>query len=312
MAQHLLEASPETVHWGYFDSKLRPHLTIESGETVIISAVSGGPDILPAAPLLIPPAQLAIHEKVTRRMVPGHICTGPVAVRGARPGQVLQIDVRNIEPLAQWGYNLVKPLVGALPYDFEDKRLYHLLLNEERTAWKLPWGQQVPYKPFFGVMGVAPPPSWGTISSMPPRQHGGNIDNRELGVGATLYLPVFADGALFSVGDGHGAQSDGEIGMAVETGLIGTFTLTIRNDMTLEWPLGETPTHMITMAFDPDLDDCLVVALRQMLELLASRTILDRYQAYALLNLAAELRITQVANGNKGVHCMLQKQYFEV
>lgn len=310
MVKHVLEPSPETVHWGYFDSKLTPRLAIESGDTVVISSVSGGPEILPPAPHVIPPAQLAIHEKVTRRVLPGHILTGPVAVRGSKPGQVLQIDINDIAPLTQWAYHLIMPLLGALPYDFQERRLIHLTLDDQRTAWRLPWGQQVPYKPFFGVMGVAPPPSWGAISSLPPRQHGGNIDNKELGAGSTLYLPIFAEGALFSAGDGHGAQSDGEIGMAVETGLVGIFRLTVRPDMSLEWPLAETPTHMITMAFDPDLDDCVVVALRNMVNLVVSRTKLDRYQAYALTNLAAELRITQVANGNKGVHCMLGKQYF--
>jgi len=309
IVEHALDASPGTVHWGYFDATLAPQATIGSGERITISAVSGGPDTLPGPPLEVPAAQRAIHEKVSKRM-PGHICTGPVAVRGARPGQTLQVDIEKIEPLTPWGYHLIRPLVGALPYDFDERRLIHPVLDRQRRAWILPWGQEIPYRPFFGVMGVAPPPSWGLISSLPPRQNGGNIDNRELGEGSTLYLPIFTDGALFSVGDGHGAQSDGEIGMAVETGLIGTFRLTVRDDMPLKWPLGETPKHMITMGFDPDLDDCVVIALRLMLDLLLTRTRLDRYQAYALMNLAADLRITQVANGNNGVHCMLEKKYF--
>ena len=136
------------------------------------------------------------------------------------------------------------------------------------------------------------------------------MDNKELVAGTTLYLPIFTDGALFSVGDGHGAQGDGEVCItAIETGLIGTFSLTVRDDMKLEWPMAETPTHMMTMAFDPDLDDCVVIALRQMLDLLCTRAGLDRYQAYTLLSLAADLRITQVVNGSKGVHVMLEKRY---
>lgn len=312
LRHHRLDASPETVHWGYFGAGIEPRLTIESGDKVTISAVSGGAEILPPSPLVVPAAQLEIHAKVFEKMIPGHIMTGPVAVRGARRGHVLQIDIERIEPLADWAYHLIKPLVGALPLDFEERRLIHLTLDREKWSWRLPWGQEVPWEPFFGVMGVAPPPGWGTIGSLPPRQNGGNIDNRELGPGATLYLPVFADGALFSVGDGHGAQSDGEIGMACETGLVGTFRLTLRDDFTLEWPMAETPTHFMTMAADPDLDDCVVIALRSMLDLLVSRTGLDRYQAYALMNLVAELRITQVANGDKGVHCMMKKQYFNV
>jgi acetamidase/formamidase len=145
---------------------------------------------------------------------------------------------------------------------------------------------------------------------LPPRRNGGNLDNKELVAGTTLYLPVFVDGALFSVGDGHGVQGDGEVCItAVETGLTGTFKLTVRDDMQLTWPMAETPTHMMTMAFDPDLDDCVVIALRSMIDLLVARAGLDRYQAYALCSLAADLRVTQVVNGNKGIHCMIQKKY---
>ncbi|HEX2336099.1 MAG TPA: acetamidase/formamidase family protein, partial [Hyphomicrobiaceae bacterium] len=144
----------------------------------------------------------------------------------------------------------------------------------------------------------------------PPRRNGGNLDNKELVAGATLYLPIHVEEALFSVGDGHAAQGDGEVCVtAIETGLVGCFELVVRNDCTLEWPRAETPTHVITMAFDPDLDQCVVIALRQMVELVARETGIDRQEAYALCSLAADLRITQVVNGSKGVHVMLEKRY---
>jgi len=169
---------------------------------------------------------------------------------------------------------------------------------------------EIPLKPFFGVLAVAPPAAWGTLSTIPPRPNGGNIDNKELTEGSTLYLPIFVDTALFSVGDGHAAQGDGEVCLsAIETGLVGTFRLTVRDDMRSAWPSAETPSHFITMAFDPDLDDCVEIALRQMLDLICARTNLDRYQAYTLCSLACDLRITQVVNGNKGVHAMLPKHY---
>src|SRR5476651_2604628 len=161
-------------------------------------------------------------------------------------------------------------------------------------------------------MAVAPPVEWGRIPTPPPRRNGGNMDNKELVAGTTLYLPIFTDGALFSVGDGHGAQGDGEVCVsAIETGLVGTLRLTVRTDMRLAWPYAETPTHVITMAFDPDLDDCVVIALRLMLDLMEKRIGLSRSHAYMLASLAADLRITQVVNGNKGVHCMLQKKYLK-
>jgi acetamidase/formamidase len=309
MPPALLAPSPDTVHWGFFDATLKPRLAVESGARVTITSVSGGADLMPSPPLVVPPELSAIQAKVAPKLGP-HILTGPVAVTGAKPGQVLQVDIEAIEVFYDWGYNAVRPLAGALPDDFAEKRLIHVVLDRAKKVWRLPWGQEVPLAPFFGVMGTAPPPAWGAVSTAPPRRNGGNLDNKELVAGTTLYLPIFVDDALFSVGDGHGVQGDGEVCItAVETGLTGTFRLTVRDDMRLEWPMAETPTHMITMAFDPDLDDCVVIALRQMLDLICARAGLDRYQAYSLASLAADLRVTQVVNGNKGIHVMLDKRY---
>ena len=134
------------------------------------------------------------------------------------------------------------------------------------------------------------------------------MDNKELVAGTTLYLPIYVDGALFSVGDGHGVQGDGEVCVtAIETGLIGTFDLHVRDDLALEWPMAETPTHLMTMAFDPDLDDAVVIALRTMIKLICARTNLSREDAYTLCSLAADLRVTQVVNGTKGIHVMLPR-----
>jgi len=305
-----VDAGPATVHWGFFDAKLAPVLTVGSGERVTMSSVSGPPELMPPPPFVIPPALPAIHAANGKQRFFGHMCTGPVAVRGAKAGQVLQVDIEAIELNYDWGYNTIRPLAGALPDDFKEFRNIHLTLDRARMVGRLPWGQEIPLRPFFGVMAVAPPAAWGVIPTPPPRRNGGNMDNKELVAGTTLYLPIFTDGALFSVGDGHGAQGDGEVCItAIETGLVGTFKLTARDDMKLEWPMAETPTHVITMAFDPDLDDCVVIALRQMLDLVCARAGLDRYQAYTLLSLAADLRITQVVNGSKGVHVMLEKRY---
>jgi acetamidase/formamidase len=214
-----IDAAPETVHWGFFEAGLKPVLTIESGERVVLSSVSGTPDLMPPPPMKIPPALPALHKGATRRVIPGHMCTGPVAVRGARAGGVLQVDIEAIELNYDWGYNVVRPLAGALPYDFDEQHVVHIPLDPERMTARLPWGLEIPLRPFFGVMAVAPPPAWGTLSTLPPRQNGGNLDNKELVAGTTLYLPVFVEGALFSAGDGHGAQGDGEVCItAIETG----------------------------------------------------------------------------------------------
>ena len=300
------------MHWGFFDATLAPVAEIASGDTVTISTVSGNAEVMPRPPLVVPPALAAIHRKVTRRVVPGHICTGPVAVLGAKAGQVLEVRIKAIELNYDWGYNAIRPLGGALPDDFHEARVMHITLDQKKMTGRMPWGLEIPLRPFFGVMAVAPPPNWGSVSTLPPRRNGGNLDNKELTAGSTLYLPIQVDGALFSVGDGHAVQGDGEVCInAIETGLVGRFRLTVRDDMKLEWPYAETPTHAITMAFDPDLDDCVVIALRQMIDLIAKRSGISREDAYSLCSLVADLHITQVVNGSKGVHVMLEKKYLE-
>jgi acetamidase/formamidase len=238
--------------------------------------------------------------------------TGPVAVRGAKAGQVLEVRIKAIELHYDWGYNMSHPLVGALPDDFDHVHLMHIALDRTRMIGRLPWGLELPLRPFFGVMAVAPPKNWGTVASPPPRRNGGNMDNKELVAGTTLFLPIHVDGALFSVGDGHGVQGDGEVNInAIETGLIGTFELHLRDDMKLEWPMAETPTHVMTMGFDPDLDNAVVIALRDMIRLIGARTGISREEAYALCSLAADLRVTQVVNGAKGIHVMLEKSLLQ-
>jgi acetamidase/formamidase len=310
MADHHLASSPETVHWGYFDASLKPVLTIASGDRVTVDTVSGGPEVMPKSGFTIPPEVEVIHRTVPRKL-PGHILTGPIAVQGAKPGHVLQIDIEAISLRQDWGYNAIRPLAGALPDDFKEVRLVHIPCDREKGVGRLSWGAEVPLRPFFGVIGVAPPPAWGMISSLPPRKHGGNLDNKELVAGSRLYLPVHVEGGLVSMGDGHGAQGDGEVCVtAIETALTGTFKITLRQDMTLEWPRAETDTHVITMAFYPDLDVAARSALRQMIALLGERRGLSREDAYMLCSLAADLRITQFVNQNNGVHVMLEQRYF--
>jgi acetamidase/formamidase len=310
MQTHRLDAGADTVHWGFFDAALKPLITVAPGDTVVMSSVSGPASAMPppGSGLAVPEALKAIHQHVQPKLNGPHILTGPVAVRGAKAGQVLEVRIKAIELHYDWGYNAIRPLAGALPDDFDKARLIHIPLDRARMVGKLPWGLELPLKPFFGIMAVAPPPAWGPVASPPPRRNGGNMDNKELVAGTTLFLPIHVDGALFSVGDGHGVQGDGEVCItAIETGLVGTFELHVRDDMHLEWPLAETPTHVITMAFDPDLDDAVVIALRDMIKLICARTGISREDAYTLCSLAADLRVTQVVNGAKGIHVMLEK-----
>lgn len=307
----ILTASPETCHWGFFDARLAPLVTIDSGEEIIIESVSGGPQNLPGEGFHVPPGLLAIHEAGPPPM-PGHILTGPVAIRGALPGDVLQIDILDVALMQDWGYNYHGPLKGTLPHDFP--KAYHTIipLDAQRGVARMSWGLELPLTPFFGVMGVAPPAEWGRISTIEPRVFGGNLDNKELVAGTTLYLPVFNEGALFSCGDGHGAQGDGEVCVtAIETALRGRFRLSVLKDRNLAFPQAETPTHYITMGLHADLDRCVEMALRDMILLVSGRANISREDAYMLCSLAADLRITQTVNREKGVHMMISKSLID-
>lgn len=307
MAHHQLDACLATCHWGYFDAGLKPVLEIESGDSVTIRTVTGGAAHLPEGNPTIPPEIHEIHARA-ERMVPGHILTGPIAVRGARPGQVLEVQIRSVMPRTDFGYTMFRPLGGTLPDEFDYHAFRFIHLDRERNVAELPWGMELPLAPFFGVMGTAPPAHWGRVTSLVPRAFGGNLDNKELVAGSTLYLPVFAQGALFSCGDGHGAQGDGEVNVtAIETALRGRFRFTLRKDLKLAYPQAETDSDVITMGMDPDLDRCVEIALRDMIALVIARTGITREQAYALCSMAADLRITQTVNQNKGVHMMLRK-----
>ncbi len=307
MAHHHLPASVETCHWGFFEATLPPVLEIADGDRVTVETVTGGPDVLPPDGFHVPPELRDIHAR-SERLVPGHVLTGPIAVTGARPGDVLQVDIEDVQLRQDWGYNLHRPLAGTLPDDFPDTCKRNIPLDLERGIGRLPWGLELKLVPFFGVMGTAPPAAWGRIGSLIPRAHGGNLDNKELVAGTTLFLPVWTEGAGFSCGDGHGVQGDGEVNVtAIETALTGTFRLSLRRDLGLKMPRAQTPTHLITMGLDPDLDQAVVQALRDMIALMGEVAGLSRDDAYMLCSLAADLRVTQTVNGSKGIHCMIAR-----
>jgi acetamidase/formamidase len=308
---HHLRASAHTCHWGVFDARLPPVLQVASGDTVVIDSVSGGPDVVPASGFHVPPELREIHAAL-QPLMPGHILTGPVFVEGAEPGDTLEVRILDVRLRQDWGYNVIRPLAGTIPEDFDTGRTLILPLDAERMVARMPWGLDLPLHPFFGVMGVAPPAHWGRIGTIIPRAHGGNLDNTELRPGSSLFLPVHVPGALFSCGDGHGAQGDGEVcTTAIETALQGRFELVVHKRTEgappLRYPRAETPTHWISMGMDPSLDQCMTMALRQMIAFIVERGGLSREDAYTLCSLAVDFRVTQTVNTHKGVHAMLKK-----
>ncbi|WP_207539107.1 acetamidase/formamidase family protein [Sabulicella rubraurantiaca] len=306
-----IPASPETIRWGTFDAAHKPLLEVESGDLVILECVSGGPEVMPPAdsPMRVPPALAAIHASNPPRPGP-HILTGPVAVKGAEPGDALRVDIEKIELGADWGFCGFRPLGGTIPEDFPYRHLLHIPVDREARTGTVPVGGGItlPLAPFFGVMGVAPPAEWGAISTKEPRAHGGNLDNKEIGEGATLYLPVHVPGAMFSAGDGHGVQGDGEVCInALEMCLTGHFRLTLEKGAKLAYPRAETPTHFISMGMHEDLDEAMKRALREMIAFIAARANMSPADAYLLCSLAVDFHVTQTVNGEKGVHGMLRK-----
>ena len=309
MAHHSLRASPETARAGVFSAEFPPVLHIASGDSVQVQCVSGrGPVLPPPGSGMAVPPELAAIIAANPGMRSGHILTGPIAIAGAEPGDTLEIRLNSIEPGADWGYNMITPLAGTLPEDFHDFHLMHIPVDRARRTCRMPWGTELALAPFFGVMGVAPPPAYGTVSSKEPRIHGGNLDNKELQAGSTLFLPVHVPGANFSVGDGHGVQGDGEVCVtALEMCLDGNLTFILHKGATLAMPRAETPTHYISMGMNEDLDQAMKQALREMIGFITSRSNLSREQAYAFCSMAVDFHVTQSVNGEKGVHGMLRK-----
>lgn len=309
--QHHLKAGAGTCHWGYFDATRDAVLSVKSGDLVTIDTLTGAPDMVPPAPFHTPPELFEVHRHCERFAGAPHILTGPVAVEGAEPGDVLEVRILDVQLRQDWGFNFIRPLGGTLPDDFPEGRILNIPLDAKTMLGHLPFGVDIPLKPFFGVMGVAPPKSWGRITSVIPRAHGGNIDNKQLVAGTTLFLPVHRPGALFSAGDGHGAQGDGEVCLtAIETALTGTFQFILRKDMKLAQPRAETPTHIITMGFDPSLDRAMDIALREMIAYLCETKNLAPLDAYTLCSVGVDFHVTQTVNTSKGVHGMLPKSLF--
>jgi acetamidase/formamidase len=309
-AQHDRPATPENMVWGYLDAATEPVLRVDSGDAVTLACVpAGGPPSLPADRSLVPAEYLAALEALPQG--PGaHFVTGPVFVRGAERGDTLQVDILSAAPTMDWGFVAIMPLLGTLPDEFTEYETVHPRIDRARGVCRLPWGTELPLAPFFGVIATAPPPEWGRVTTNVPRAFGGNMDNKELKPGTTLYLPVFNEGALFYAGDGHGVQGDGEVCVtALETGLSGAFRLTVRKDLRLERPFAETETHLMSIGLDEDLDDAAKQAVREMVREVCARTNLSRNQAYMLCSLAGDLRVTQTVDGNKGVHMLLAKRH---
>ncbi|HET9182113.1 MAG TPA: acetamidase/formamidase family protein [Candidatus Angelobacter sp.] len=310
-----LPATPSTVAWGYYDAAAKPVLDIQSGDTVTFETlITNSPNGLEKAG--VPPDQVQqslrdIYKEVTKRGPGGHILNGPVYIEGAEPGDTLEVQIEKIDLALPYAYNAFGPMHGFLPEDFPYRKIKIIPLDRKRMVATFAPGIEIPLHPFFGSMGVAPPPAYGRIDSAPPDIHAGNMDNKELVAGTTLYLPVFTPGALFEVGDGHAGQGNGEVDItAMETSLVGTLKFILHKGTGQKYPRAETPTYYISMGFHQNLYEATRIAVRQMIDFLVAEKHLTRDEAYMLTSVAGDVDITELVDGNKGVHVMLPKSIF--
>jgi len=315
-ADYTLKATPSTVVWGYYSANAKPVLTVHSGDTVRVQTVSscGSPEGMEKAgvqPSDIPQYNRDIYTQVKDKGPGGHILTGPISIAEAEPGDVLEVQIEKVDIDVPFACNAFGVGRGFLPNDFPYGRFKIIPLDREHLLARFAPGINIPLHPFFGSMGVAPPPSAGRYNSAPPWMHAGNMDNKELVAGTTLYIPVHAKGALFEVGDGHAGQGNGEVDItAMETFLSGTFKFIVHKNRHLLWPRAETPTEYISMGFSPDLKTATELAVRDMINFLVDEKHLSRDDAYMLTSIAVDVDITQLVDGNVGVHAICPKDIF--
>jgi acetamidase/formamidase len=313
---HTVLATSETVEWGHYAANAKPAITVHSGDTVTMQTLStcGPSDRLVARGINaedIPAYNEEVYKNYPEKDKGpgGHILTGPVDVEGAEPGDVLKVEILKVKIDANFACNGFGLHRGFLPMEFPYSRQRIIPLDREKMIGHFAPGIDIPLHPFFGSMGVAP--GQGRVDSAPPFSNAGNMDNKELVAGTTLYIPVAAKGALFVAGDGHAGQGNGEVDItAMETFLTGTFRFTVIKNKTLTWPRAETPTHYITMGFSPDLKEATEHALREMIDFLVEEKHMTRDDAYMLSSVAVDLDITQLVDGNVGVHAMCPKNIF--
>ncbi len=303
--RQVFSPTPTTVHWGYFDGTLPTIGEVEEGESFTVQSVSAVPND-PEPDKYISSEAAAIFAARLDKGPGPHLITGPIAVRDARPGDVLQVEIHDIRLRADYGYNVIDPMNGLFRHVVDQPERVIIPIDRCNGILTLPGGALARVQPFFGIIGVAPPAGWGQIDSREPQRYGGNIDNKDLVAGSAIFLPVFVERALLSIGDGHAIQGDGEVDVtAVETSMEGDFAVRMRRDFTRTLPVAVTKTHVMTMAFSDDLDEAVRQSVTAMIDDLTSFCHLSWKDAYRLCSLAGDVRVTQVVNKQKGIHFTL-------
>lgn len=310
---YVLEPSPTTVVWGNYWSETPPCLKIHSGDFVKLhTLLTSNPERLEAAGLPSEKVEKELRDvqSVKDRGPGGHILTGPIFIEEAEVGDVLEVHFNSIDFAIPYGYNAIGQ-AGFLSDEIFDRKMIIINLDTVKRIGHFKEGIDIPLHPFFGSMGVAPPKEAGKWNSAPPWINAGNLDNKEIVAGSSLFIPVHVKGALFEIGDGHAAQGNGEVDItAIETSLKAKIQFIVRKGKSLTWPRAETTTHIITMGCDRDLNAATHIAVREMIKYLMEEKNLSKADAYMLSSISVDVNITQLVDGNVGVHCMLPKSVF--
>jgi acetamidase/formamidase len=310
---YVLNPTPATVVWGYYWSEATPALRVHTGDYVTVRTVlTSTPERLEAAGVPADQVEKELRDvqAVKERGPGGHVLTGPIYIEEAEPGDVLEVRFQAIDLAIPYGYNAIGQ-AGFLSDEIFDRKMRIINLDAKRMLGHFSEGIEIPLHPFFGSVGVAPPKEAGRWNSAPPWVHAGNLDNKELVAGTSLFIPVAVKGALLEIGDGHAAQGNGEVDItAIETSLIGHLQLIVHKGKPQHWPRAETPTHYISMGCDRDLNAATHIAVREMIAWLMQEKNMSQADAYMLCSVAADVDITQLVDGNVGVHVMLSKKVF--
>jgi acetamidase/formamidase len=305
VTRHRLEPTRETLH-GHFSPSLPPVLTIDPGDEVEFRTLDARWHL---ERMQAPGVPGRVFEPKDERLDAGHALTGPVYVRGAEPGVTLAVEILSLET-GDWGWNAAggfdSPVNRALGIVGGDRETLLWDLDGAAGTGTDQFGHTVRLRPFLGVMGM-PPSEVGVYSTAPPRRTGGNIDCRELVTGSTLFLPVEVPGGLFSTGDGHAAQGDGEVSTtAIECPMrSAVLRFSVVSDLHLTTPRATTPAGELTFGFADTLDEAMKIALADMVEVMQERYDVPRREALALASVVVDLHVTQVVNGVVGVHAIL-------
>jgi acetamidase/formamidase len=320
-----VESTTDNVVWGAIDPTKDPVVTVPSGSTVEIETLShegiladqGNPaDFFPERGIAredVLDDQIAVYENVPHDGDGPHVVTGPVAIENAEPGDILEVEVRDIEFRVPYGTNTFRQGKGGLPTEFTWNDSEVIEFDLDREVAMLSDSIEIPLEPFLGIMATGPSPTTGRVNSVPPGPFGGNIDIQGTGVGTTLYFPVFQPGALFFTGDGHALQGNGEVDLtALETSLTGTFEFTLHKDTPrMDWPIAETADDVYVTGINEDLDAGMRQAIEEAVSMLVQQKGMTPEEAYRLCSLAVDFNVSQVVDINKGIHGKIPKSIFD-